>query len=237
MCCAFCSEKTVTGKFNKITNPIRKREVGNLCDEIEMVVNEYNLNYIKFVDATFDVSPEFVINFCKEKINRKITVPWEAMLHASFVNEEMIYWMKESNCNQTNIGCESGSEKILQSMNKGVKISRIKEVFALLKKYKIKSRAFFLLGMPTENKDDIDLTEKLVDEIKPDYVGFTMLCPYPGCDLYDYEKMKDIDWSKTDEYSNDFWRNKNFTNKELKETQLYFKTKYDDIMCERQKNG
>jgi len=231
--CKFCSERAITGIFNRKTNPIRTRPIHDLLNEITAVNEKYKLDYFKFVDATFDISPEFVISFCKEKISKGINLEWECMLHATFVNEEMFYWLKESNCNQVNIGCESGSSKILKQTNKGVTVEKIRKAFAWGKKHGVKRRAFLILGTPEETEEDHQLTEDLLDEIKPDVIGFTILCPYPGSDFYS-SKFKDIDWSKTDEYSNTFWCTKNFTNQELKEKQEYFIKKYENILCERQ---
>jgi anaerobic magnesium-protoporphyrin IX monomethyl ester cyclase len=232
--CAFCAERVVTGRYHKSTNPIRSRNAADVMDEIEAATKELGLNYFKFVDATFDISAKYVIQFCNEKIERDNNTPWECLIHASFATEEMFYWLKKSNCNQVNVGCESGSDKILRDVGKGLKVLTIKKVFAWAEKYGIERRGFFLLGMPNETRADLRLTEQLIDDIEPDVVGFTILCPYPGTDLYNERMHKNVDWEKADEYSNDFWHTLNFTNIELKAQQAYFKTKYDLLLCERQ---
>ena len=233
--CSFCAEDIMTGKFNRKTNPIRSRDPKDVCDEIDYVIKKYNLNYFKFVDATFDISDEFVLNFCEEKITRGIDTEWECLVHASFIREEKTFkWLKKANCNQINVGVETGSDKIQKDIGKGINWKSTKKVFDLAKKYNIERRAFFILGMPNETKEDIKLTEKWIDEVKPDVVGFTILCPYPGSEHYDHKKYKDIDWSVTDEYSNDFWHSKHHTNQELKDWQSYLKNKYDKLLCERQ---
>jgi anaerobic magnesium-protoporphyrin IX monomethyl ester cyclase len=235
--CSFCSERFVSGDYHKVFNPIRSRDVHDLCDEIQFVIGKYRLNYFKFVDATFDASPQYVIDFCKEKIKRKITTEWECNIHASLSNEEMFYWLKLANCNQVDIGCESGSNSILRDIGKGLNVTTIKKVFGWAKEYGLKRRAFFLIGVPTETRTDIELTEKLIDEIIPDVVGFTMLCPYPGTEFYDESKFGfgRVDWSKADEYNNDFWETPYFTNKELKNMQRILTEKYRDKLCERQR--
>jgi radical SAM superfamily enzyme YgiQ (UPF0313 family) len=88
--------------------------------------------------------------------------------------------------------------------------------------------------MPNETEEDVALTETLIDEIEPDVVGFTILCPYPGSELYDPNKHADIDWEKTDEYANDFWHTEHFSNAKLKELQAHLTTKYNNLLCERQ---
>jgi len=234
--CSFCSEKIMTGKYHKALNPIRTRFVSDLLWEIKDVINSYKINYFKFTDATFDVSPDFVIEFCRYKMLTAFKdLKWECNIHASLANEEMFYWLRLAGCHQVNIGVESGSEAILRDIGKGLNLNIIRNVFNWSKKYGIQRRAFFILGMPNEGIEEIKMTENLIDEIQPEVVGFTLLCPYPGSLYYDHETMKDIDWSITDEYSNDFWKNRHFSNTELKHIQRRLTDKYSNNLCERQK--
>lgn len=234
--CAFCAEHLMSGKYNKISNPIRTRHIGKALTEIQTVSSEYNLNYFKFADATFDISAEFVIDFCKTKISRKINIPFEANIHPGFVQkEEVFFWLKEAHCQQINIGCESGSQKVLNGIGKGTNIKQIKNVFKWAKSHGIKRRGYFLLGMIEENEYDIQLTDRLIEEIQPDVVGFTILAPYPGSDFYDSKKYKDIDWSVVGEYGNNFWRTRHLSNQQLKGYQKYFTDKYASLLCEVQR--
>lgn len=233
--CAFCSEITMSGKYNRSRNPIRSRPFDDVCDEIEAVQRKYDIDYFKFTDATFDINPDHVINFCKTLIDYELNIDWECQIHAGFVQKEEVFeWLKKANCNQINIGCESGSPRILKDIGKGINIKSLINVFEWARKYEIQRRGFFILGMPNEEYQDIQYTEDFIDHVQPDVVGFTILCPYPGSDLYNHDKFKDIDWENTDEYSNDFWSTKYLTNEDLKEVQQYMKNKYKDILCERQ---
>ena len=211
--CLFCGEKAMSHRN------VRIRDVHDTLDEIEHVVDEYDLDMFKFADPTFDVSAKRVIDFCNAKIDRGIDTEWECMVHASTATKEMLGWMKEANCNQINIGCESGSPRILKDIRKGATVEKIAQVFGWAKKAGLKRRAFFLVGMPNEDLTDIRKTEAMIKKIKPDEYGVTLLCPYPGCDLYEHETMKDTEWDKTDEYANDFWETPQFSNEELKELQ------------------
>jgi len=233
--CAFCAEKIMTGYPSLIKNPMRSRNINTLLDEIEATTLSYNLNYFKFVDATFDRDVTTVATFCLAKTLRKNKTPWEANIHPGFVQEEKVFEMlANANCTQINVGVESGSPYILRDVGKGTNLTAIKNVFKWAKRYGIKTRAFVLLGMPHETKEDQRLTEELLDEIKPDVVGFTILAPYPGTDFYDAEKHKFVDWSDVDEYSNAIWSTDHFTNEELREVQARLVDKYKDDICYRQ---
>jgi len=229
--CTFCAERIVTGTFNRTTNPVRAMQPARLLDEIEAVSAQYALDHFKFVDATWNTTPEKVISFCQEKIARRFSLPWEANVHAAFTSREMFRWMKESNCVQINVGCESGSPAILRAMRKGISVEKMIQVFEWAREFGIERRGYFIMGMPDESETDLKLTEALVDRLEPDVFGITIVCPYPGTDLYDPPQHRGIDWSNTDEYSNDFWSTKYLSNADLKRWQKYLTQKFRDKLA------
>lgn len=226
--CAFCSEHVVTGKFNRNTNPIRVREAGHVLDEIMETAKKYKLDSFKFCDATWNTSAQKVIDFCAEKIKRGFTMPFECNIHAAFTNPEMFAVMKKANCNNINIGCESGSPRILKTVGKGTNLEKIKNTFKWSREAGLVRRAHFLLGMPEETADDIQLTIKLIEDIDPDVLGTTIICPYPGCRMYDDSFPLDYDWEGMDEYTNDIYSTNHLSNKELKHWQKVITEKFHD---------
>ncbi len=232
--CKFCGEQGMTGKYSQKRNPIRTRSYNELLDEIMCVDLDYKLDYFKFVDATFDKDAQTVIDFCKHKVIRGDRLRWECNIHPGFVQREEVFEaLAEANCDQINVGVESGSPRILNQIGKGTSTISIMNVFKWAEKYNIKRRAFFLLGMPNETIEDQALTDELIEMIEPDVVGFTILAPYPGSDFYS-ERYKNVEWSRVDEYSNDIWHTDHFSNSQLKEQQAYFLDRYSHLLCERQ---
>jgi radical SAM superfamily enzyme YgiQ (UPF0313 family) len=229
--CTFCAERTVTGRFHRRTNPIRERAPVDLIEEITAAQKRFSLTYFKFVDATWNTSPEKVMAFCETKRRVALMLPWEVNLHATHATREMLAAMKSAGCRQINVGCESGSQRILDGMKKGLKIEQIERVFAWAREIGLERRAFFLLGMPNETVEDIRLTEKLVERIDPEVFGVTILCAYPGTDLYDLVTMRDHDWSSTDEYTNDFWHTPHLSNRDLKYWQSYLTDRFAEKLA------
>ena len=205
---------------------VRYRDVHNLLDEIETVTEQYQLDLIKFSDPTWNTSIEWVMDFCRAKIARGVRVPFYPNIHATISSDEMAELMAEANCYEIAVGIESGSPKILKQIGKGTSVQSIRRCVASFKKAGILIRGYFILGMPDETEEDLELTEQLAEELDLDEYGFTILCPYPGTQMYDSEKHRNIDWEKTDEYSNDFWESKHVSNQRLKEWQQKLTAKF-----------
>ena len=227
--CSFCCSYVLWKHHTRF------RSSANLLDEIELLVNDWAIQFLKFADDTFTVDKHRVIEFCKLKIERGIGLPYGANAHVNTIDEEVLRYLTESGCQELWYGVESGSPRILKAMHKHSDIGRIKQAFELTKEYGIKTRAYFLLGMPGETADDIAMTEKLCDELQPDIVGFTLLAPYPTNEYYNHETMRNWDWATFDEYNNDWVSTGTLSNRDLKDIQRRLVAKYQDIAAFRQK--
>lgn len=222
--CPFMCRYCLDG-FNKVLYQnarkaqVRYREVGDLLNEMEAVAWEYGLDLAKFSDPTWNTNIDWVVEFCREKIRRDFRLPFYPNVHATICNQEMIELMARAGCREVAIGIESGSPKILKQIGKGTTVETIRRCVKWSKEAGIIVRGYFILGMPEETNEDIELTESLADELDLDEYGFTILCPYPGTQMYDGVAFADVDWEATDEYSNDFWRTRTLTNEQLKQWQ------------------
>jgi len=230
MRCIFCSEHLMTKGW------IRMRTPKLLVDEIEYVVSKYRINLLKFVDAEINKSVRWVKELCHELIRRNMNVEFEANVHASFVDKEMFKLMRKAGFRQIDIGVETGSPRILRQIKKGTTIKQIRKAFKWSKDVGLLRRAYFMCGFPDERPEDVELTFKLAKELDPDVVGMTILCPFPGTEVYS-EEYRDVDWSVADEYGNPFYRTKYFTNEQLKEIQGRFVKAFKDKLCYRLKGA
>jgi radical SAM superfamily enzyme YgiQ (UPF0313 family) len=228
--CSFCCSHCLWGRTPRLRSPL------NILDEFEQLVKEWKIEFVKFADDTFTINKGRIIDFCKLKIEKRIKIPYGANAHVNTIDEESLKYLAESNCTELWYGVESGSLKILKDIHKSTNLDRIKKVFHLTKIYGIKTRAYFLLGMPNETIEDIGMTERLCDELQPDIVGFTLLAPYPINEYYDYETMKDWDWSAFDEYNNEWVHTETLTNQQLKQEQKRLVEKFQKKITFRQKD-
>jgi len=230
--CIFC-----TGDHDVFGPKPRKRTVNNVLDEIEQVVNDWHIDLLKFADSEINnTGPLWVQMFCCEKFKRDITVPWGANIHAALIDKTTLMFMKKANCREIWVGVESGSPRILKEIQKGVTVQQIENVFRWAKDCGIRTRAYFMTGFPSETREDFDMTLKFAEKLDADVYGMTVLCPFPGTQLYN-EKYADVDWSSADEYGNDFYSTKHFSSEQLKQMQAEFTDKFKERLCWRQKVG
>ncbi len=176
--CAFCDRP-----LSPITSHFRYRSTKNIIDEICECV-ELGIKDFLFYDDTFTVKRDRVLDICNEIMRHKLDIRWDIRTRVDLVDEEMLKMLQQAGCVAIHYGVEAGNDKILKVIKKGITIEKVKEIFKLTKKLKIETLAYFMIGLPSENAEDIQDSFDLAKELKPDYAHFTIFSPYPGTELY-----------------------------------------------------
>jgi len=184
--CIYCLAPIVSGKF------LRKRSPENIVDEIEECVKKYKIDNFFLRADTFTIDKEWVINISKEILNRNLKIKWVANSRVKPIDEEMLIWMKKSGCYLIAFGLESGSEKSLDLMKKGVTIEDNINAVKLAKKVGLKVYSFFIIGFPWEDREDILKTIELAKSLPSDFVEFHIATPYYGTELYEMMKRENL---------------------------------------------
>jgi uncharacterized radical SAM superfamily protein len=189
--CAFCGSPAFWGRKLRFHSP------EYFVSQIEMLYRK-GITFFYVSDDNFTVTKDRVIDICRMILEKDIRITWVAISRVSYVDEEMLYWMRKAGCTQISYGVESGSEKIRGLLQKDVKTDEIKKAFALTHKYGIIARAYFIYGSPEESWETIQETVDLIHEIKPLICVFYILEVYPGTKLY-------LDYQKTFNATDDVW--------------------------------
>jgi radical SAM superfamily enzyme YgiQ (UPF0313 family) len=229
--CTFCAGHEVFG-FT-----VRFRSPENVIKEIEECRKKFKTNHITFLDNTFTLKKERVKTICKYLKEGNFT--FDCNSRVDTVDEEIINIMKESGCEKISFGIESGSQRILDLINKKTNISQIKKTISLAKKVKIPViEGTAMIGShPTETREEVKMTFNLLKELDLDYVVVEVIVPYPGTSTYyEMEKrglIKNKDWEKYVPYGEiPSWRTENFSEIELVKMQkkimlgFYFRPRY-----------
>ena len=170
---------------------VRRRTPENVITEIKSLVRKYGTEYrFYFLDDCFTFDRKWITKFCD--LVKDIGIEWRCPTRVDLVDKEVLTKMKMAGCIGIGYGVESGSQKILNFMRKGITLQQIKKAFKLTHKYGMFAHAFIMVGSPTETKQDLELTNKLIKEIHPDGIQISITTPLIGTGLYSFCKEKDI---------------------------------------------
>ncbi len=162
----------------------------NVLEHIMILKKIHGIRSLRFIDDTFTVMPSRVIRICKLMIEKGLDLKWTCLARADMLDEEMLLWMKRAGCVRVNIGMESGSQKILDILNKGMKADYALSQLRNVKKAGIEMMGFFLTGVPGETTEDIAASVRFAHEARFNYVVVDTLKVYPGTPLYN--KFQDL---------------------------------------------
>jgi len=144
----------------------------------------YDITDIMFEDDNFMISKERLESIASLFKKRQLRVKWSALARIDSVNEESLRIAKAGGCWQISYGIESGCQRILDFYEKGTTIGRIKDAIALTKKAGLKIKCFFMWGNPSEDKDSVRDTIKLIKGLGIDDVSVTFFTPYHGSRIW-----------------------------------------------------
>lgn len=180
--CRFCVNKNIFGRT------IRYRSPSKVADEVEYLYKKYRIDAFYLFDDTFAVDRSHAIEFCNEVIKRKLPLVWGCETRVDLINEELVKSLKKASCIQVDLGIESGSERLLELLQKDITVGQVRNAVRLCRKHKIRVFSNFMINLPTETEEDIEKTLSLADEIKSDVSIFNVTCPFPGTDIQAYLK-------------------------------------------------
>ncbi len=194
--CTFCANKILMGK------KMRFRSIEKVVDEIEHLIMNYNVKEIHILDDNFTVNKKRVLAFCQRIRERKIETNFAFPngIRLDSLDQEMLIALKEIGVYSITVGIESGSQRILDHMKKGLTLDLIKDKIHLIKKLGFIINAFFIIGYPSEKKEDIIKTIKFAKELPIDVAHFSCFLPLPGTEiteeLLNSGRLKKIDYSR-----------------------------------------
>jgi anaerobic magnesium-protoporphyrin IX monomethyl ester cyclase len=226
--CVFCSTNLVWGE--RARPGIRRRSVERVLEEIDELVGR-GVNHLNFEDDIFPPTLRFLEELAEELIRREIT--WSCNARVDGLQREHFELMAASGCKKIDFGVESGSERILELNQKLVTRSRVVTVFEEAKRAGILRTAYLMLGSHVdETPEEVQLTRQLAKEIEPDFLTFTIACPYPGTELWNECKERGFldllpsgrpDWAQYGYYPRvPPWRFTHFTSQQMVDTQKRF---------------
>ena len=191
--CNWCSH-SVYGKTH------RRRSPRGVVDEIEWILKRYNPDMLWLADDVFTIHHGWLSEYAAEMKRRCLRVPFECITRADRINERVAGTLAALGCFRVWIGSESGSQRILDAMQRGVTVQQVRNAAALCKQQAIQVGMFLMWGYEGEQIEDIQATIDHVKECEPDICFTTVSYPIKGTPYYDRIKPGLItirDWSRS----------------------------------------
>lgn len=176
--CIFCSAHISMGRGYRPHSP------EYVIRELEHLKSRYGIEHIYFHDDTMTVNQARMKAICNLMIEKKLNMTWICLGRVDNVTEELAVLMKKAGCYGIGFGVESGDERILRNIKKGINLEQCRRAFRACKKAKIKTYATFLFGNPEETKQSIEKTINFAIELDPMYAMFYVLTPFPGSEVF-----------------------------------------------------
>jgi anaerobic magnesium-protoporphyrin IX monomethyl ester cyclase len=178
---------------------VRYQSPKKVVDELEFLVKERGVKGIDFFDDTFTMDRERIMEITSLIRERRISFEYSFLTRADCVDRKLLKSLKESGCIIVAFGIETGSQRILDKLNKGITFEQIKNAFKMTEDTGIRTVGGFTVGNPQETREDIYKTIELIRSIKIDFVKANILIPYPGSALYN-------GMLESGELKYDYWR-------------------------------
>lgn len=172
--CGFCSHPP----------KVRYRSLDNVIEEIKYVKEKYGTQQFAIKDDSFTVNRKRTMQFCEMLVKEKIDINWDCTTRVNLIDDELLDIMQKAGCNTIKVGIETGSERILKEVDKGVTFEQMKKAADMLNKHGIFWSAYFMYGLPTETKEDMLKTLGFMKILNPPYAGLGLYAPMPNTYLW-----------------------------------------------------
>ena len=206
--CTFCANWQVMGRNT------RDRSPENVVEELKEIKYKYGISVVDFLDDTFTLRPARIKKLCELIIKEKLNIRWSCQTRVT-LTKDLVQIMKDAGCDLIMLGIESGSNKVLRAIKKGINIDMVKSAFKICREVGIRTKALFMVGTPGEESEDFEMSVKLLKDIKPDYLWVSKFTPLPGSEYYEKnrEELKDMKW---EDYNYFFGKKADVVNKRHK---------------------
>jgi radical SAM superfamily enzyme YgiQ (UPF0313 family) len=180
--CNYCSCAAISG------HTYRVHSVDYVLNEVEFLMNHYDIKYFDFHDDTFNLYPERVFEICRKIKERQLRFHWGCFCRVVNFSYEIAQAMKDSGCNVIQFGVESGNQKVLDSIKKKISLGEIERAVAAAKRANIQSISCgFIIGHAQDTEESINQTIEFginLSKIGANNLTISMLTPYPATEVY-----------------------------------------------------
>lgn len=192
--CIFCNKNIHGFKM-------RMKSSKRVVDEMQRMIG-LGFRELQIIDDIFTADMNRAYAICDDIIKRRLKFPWypRGGIRVDRVTLDLLKIMKRAGCYRIPFGVESGSQRILNLINKNITLDQVKRAVDLAKSSGLEVECYFMLGLPTETEKDLKETINFAIGLNPDYAKFAITIPLPGTQMFEMMhakgQIKTKDWAK-----------------------------------------
>ncbi len=177
--CTFCNAHVYYGRSH------RRRSVGHLMRELRSNVDRFGVTHFLFWAEEFILDRVYVREVCNAIIDSGLNISWACNSRVDGVDEEILSLVRRAGCWNIAFGIESGVPEVLAGTRKNITIEQTSRAVALAKKCGLAVTGHVILGLPEDNEETMERTQRFVEGLDLDFVQYYCAMPYPGTRLYE----------------------------------------------------
>ncbi len=162
----------------------RRRSGKSVVNELKSLIDTYEVNRFWFVDDVFSISHKWLDTFEEELQRQSVTIQFECITRADRLNEDVIRQLKKMGCFRIWIGAESGSQKVIDLMDRRVNVQHVSEMIRSTRAHGVEAGTFIMLGYPGETEGDILQTVEYLRNSNPNHFTITIAYPINGTAMH-----------------------------------------------------
>lgn len=194
--CNWCAKPIYGNRYNA-------RSPQHVVDELLFLKQEFGFEHVWFCDDIFGLKPGWIKDFAALVKKHDLQFRFKIQSRADLLlNDEQIGHLADAGCEMVWMGAESGSQQVLDNMDKGITVPQITEATTRLKEHRMQVAWFLQFGYPGETRDDIQKTLELVEKHMPDDIGVSVSYPLPGTRFYERvagQLQQKANWTDSDD--------------------------------------
>jgi anaerobic magnesium-protoporphyrin IX monomethyl ester cyclase len=176
--CSWCSKPAFGRSF-------RQQSPGRVLDELEALVRTYRVDYVRFCDDVFGIHRRWLETLLDGFEARDLHLRFECLARVDLLKPDLLGRLKRAGLERVYLGVESGSQRMLDLMNRGTRLEQVEQVATSLREADVRQFWFLMLGYPSETLEDIEETLRLFRRFSPEEYSVSIAVPVPGTRFYD----------------------------------------------------
>lgn len=185
--CAFCQAEPRLVRF---------RSPENVVEEIKEIERDWDCHHFRFEDDNFTLKADRVFEICR--LLEPLNIAWRCHTRPDVFGREMARAMKAAGCAEVGFGVESADQRVLDAVNKKETVEQHIKAIRTAADAGLKTKAFFMTGLPSETEEIVSLTRAFLKEAQPDKLILSRFTPYPGSDVWARPEKHSVSWIDPD---------------------------------------